>query len=271
MKKVKNKIKSKKYLYLALIAFAIIVGVLFEEQISGLYNIKQVETGELSSSPLAGVHTYNLSYKASAGLSTSRCNNKTYTPTFSNYSSNVFGPFPYPTEMNFKGNVDDNLKVNGQIVGQPGCSHKHSLDYSQKIPAGQSVRIEVVDNYGVDVALSGTLTFKREVSSVEKVDLKMQHYRGQESIGASGSMQDVSGSYTKGTKLKITAKPNKGSMVVWSAPCTNAGKACTATLNDDTEIYYTFVKKKSFWSKCIFVPIINPVSNEYRFELKCDW
>ena len=267
MKKIK--LKNKKYLFLGLIIPVIVAGILFENQISSLF-VKNAEKGEYASSLKAGVTTYTVNYKTSAGPNTKGCNNKTYTPSFNSYSSNTFGPFPYPVTMNFKGTVDDNLKVNGVIVDKnmelrgDKCSHMHYLDYSKEIPANQTIKIEVVDNHGGEASINGTLTFTRKNSP--KVNLKLIYEYNYENPG-SGSVSNVSGSYDKYSEVIITAYPKKDSAVVWSTPCVGAKNTCTVNLFKDTEVYYTFVPKKKWWQKCKF----EGIPGEVGFKLVCPW
>jgi uncharacterized repeat protein (TIGR02543 family) len=211
--------------------------------------IKKAEEGTLSLSPLVGggtntgLKTYNVNYYVSGiSANTAGCNNRSYTPTIVG-TSNTVGPFSYPVKMSFSGTVDDNLMVNGVIVDKTAalnggnCSHKHSVSYTKDFPANTAIRFNIVDQYGVEASMVGTITITPMVSDTVKLKTATIN-------GGIINQPSLNGTYRRGEVIEITAATTTPGFIFdkWSGACTGTSPKCTLTMDMDKTVTAAFVK-----------------------------
>lgn len=280
MKKIK--LKNKKYIGAILLLILILTGLyLAKEYFLNKEITATVEEGNLASEEALryGTLSYNVNYKTNSGTANPKgCNNTKYNPSIVG-GKNIIGPFTYPVKMTFKGTIDDNLMVNGKIVDAnmqlegSKCSHKHYLEYSQIIPANQTITLNVIDNHGGEALMVGALTFEKISTPGKKVKLEIQQYVAgkffDSRMKGSGTLEGPkSGQYDQGSVVKLVAKPDKGSQILWDVSNGDCrGNTCEVKIDSDTEIVYAWVKKRGFWDKCKFG--IDPINKEVT--LYCSW
>lgn len=208
--------------------------------------VQQVKEGDLSFTPTQVAEiTYNVNYIVKGiPYNSAGCNNKLYNPTIVN-ASNIIGPFTYPVQMTFVGAVDDNLMINGVIVDKNmnilsgGCSGKHNLTYSQNFAANTPIKFNVIDNYGVETSLVGTVTIKSQTPppTFNKVKLSAT------AIGGTIIQPSSTGTYDKLQLIKIEAKPQTGYVFEkWSGACSGTSTSCSIMMDANKSVSASFKK-----------------------------
>jgi uncharacterized protein (UPF0333 family) len=211
-------------------------------------------TGEaISSAPTWTERDVN--YKKTTVPYTNSCLGITHSSNILGGGNSTLGPYPYPVELDFVGTVDDNLKINGKIVdgdkgiqsGSP-CSHLHSLAYKTNIPANTPIKIEVVDQHGVEASLIGKLRITPIVISPNQTYRLRIHYNNNEipTVYRGRITPPSGGVYAAGTTAVLTAEPIKGFMVQWDGPCASQYKTCQVLMNSDKTINVSW-KKRPGW------------------------
>jgi hypothetical protein len=189
---------------------------------------------------------YKINYNVDAGpLTPEGCNQKEYKPDFGG-GKNVLGPFNFPVKLTFKGTIDDNLKINGVIVDKTSelrgdkCSHRHTLEYTQTIPANKAITISLIDQYGGEVTMIGELTLENTV--LKDTLLKLQKRAATDDYESGAMIATFDRGMTKVyTTNTIICDLTGGIFKSFLEKCSTSFSAVNKKINDDMGKYGSLI------------------------------